>query len=56
MQLTSNCFNTGCLAIGNVLALNTEGIKGVALAKEMKISRAAVYKILKEEKQHDTNV
>lgn len=39
-----------------LLALNAEGIKGIALAKEMKISRAAVYKILKEEKQHDTNV
>lgn len=39
-----------------LLQLSTEGIKGVALAKEMKISRAAVYKILKEEKQRDTNV
>ncbi|ALA62303.1 recombinase family protein [Rickettsia amblyommatis] len=39
-----------------LLQLNAKGIKGTALAKEMKISRAAVYKILKEEKQHDTNV
>ncbi len=39
-----------------LLQLNAEGIKGVTLAKEMKISRAAVYKILKEEKQHGTNV
>lgn len=38
------------------LQLNADGIKGAALAKEMKISRAAVYKILKEEKQHSTNV
>lgn len=39
-----------------LLALNAEGIKGVALAKEMEISRAAVYKILKEEKQHGANL
>ena len=39
-----------------LLQLSTEGIKGVALAKEMKISRAAVYKILKEKKQHSANV
>jgi DNA invertase Pin-like site-specific DNA recombinase len=39
-----------------LLQLNADGIKGAALAKEMKISRAAVYKILKEEQQHDTNV
>ena len=32
-----------------LLKLKAEGIKGTALAKEMKISRAAVYKILKEE-------
>lgn len=39
-----------------LLQLNADGIKGVALAKEMKISRAAVYKILKEEKQHGANL
>ncbi|HJD63395.1 MAG TPA: recombinase family protein [Rickettsia endosymbiont of Degeeriella rufa] len=39
-----------------LLQLNADGIKGAALAKEMKISRAAVYKILKEEKQHSNNV
>jgi DNA invertase Pin-like site-specific DNA recombinase len=39
-----------------LVQLSTAGIKGVALAKEMKISRAAVYKILKEEKQHGANL
>ncbi|MGI4753422.1 MAG: recombinase family protein [Janthinobacterium lividum] len=38
-----------------LLQLNADGIKGVALAKEMKISRAAVYKILKEEKFEHLN-
>lgn len=39
-----------------LVQLNSAGIKGVALAKEMGISRAAVYKILKEEKQHGANL